>query len=113
MPEIDASAAGTGTGAIPAAGGVVVPSLAGTSPRRYRRRLANLRNVRTALADVVDALEAGTRDPSVARAIVYTLATMVAVFREEREARVATVIEERLARLEAAAGPVSTGRPAP
>lgn len=107
MAETTATATGTGASAPSAAGGV------GVSPRRYRRRLANLRNVRTALADVVDGLEGGRLDPGVARAMVYALATLTGVFREEREAHAQTVLEARIAALEAAAGPATGGRATP
>lgn len=86
--------AGTGPTPGTAVGG------AGTSPRRYRRRLRNLGNVRTALADVLDDLENERVEPLRARAMVYALATAISVFREEREAQAQGELAVMLARLE-------------
>jgi hypothetical protein len=68
------------------------------SPRHYRRRLANLANVRVGLADVVRDLEEGMRDPATCRVLVYaysSLANVIDAAREQIE------FEERLSRLEA------------
>lgn len=61
--------------------------------RAYRRRLGNLTNVRTALADVFRRLEADELQPSKARAMVYTLQVLAGVIQ-------GSDLEERIAALE-------------
>lgn len=63
------------------------------SPRKYRRRLANLANVRTALADVVRKLETSELEPRRANALVYALATLAGIIQ-------GTDLEQRIAALE-------------
>lgn len=55
--------------------------------RSYRRRLANLDNVRTALADVFRRLETGDLDAKVARAMVYALSTLAGIMQAQTEWR--------------------------
>ena len=48
-------------------------------PRRRRRRLANLTNVKAALADVVRLLEAEDLEPKRANALVYALSALAGI----------------------------------
>jgi hypothetical protein len=66
------------------------------SPRQRRRRLASLGNVRTGLADCIRALEDGTMEASKARALIYGYSVLAGIIQ-------GTELEERLAKLEAAA----------
>ena len=64
-------------------------------PVRRRRRLANLRQVRQALAAVVNGLEDGSLEAGKARALVYALSSLASVISDsDLEARVAA-LEER------------------
>lgn len=62
-------------------------------PRTYRRRLASLTNVRTALADVYRQLEGNELEPKKARTMVYALQVLAGIIQ-------GTDLEERLAVLE-------------
>ena len=62
-------------------------------PRIYRRRLANLRNVRCALADALRSLEAGTLEPSKARVMIYGYSVLAGIIQ-------GTDLEDRIAALE-------------
>jgi hypothetical protein len=62
-------------------------------PRAYRRRLANLRNVRCALADALRALEAGTLEPGKARVMIYGYSVLAGIIQ-------GTDLEDRIATLE-------------
>lgn len=66
------------------------------SPRQRRRRLASLGNVRTGLADCIRALEDGTMEAGKARALIYGYSVLAGIIQ-------GTELEERLAKLEAAA----------
>ena len=74
---------------------------AGTTPaqptlppqRIYRRRLANLRNVRCALADALRDLEAGTMEPGKARVLIYGYSVLAGIIQ-------GTDLEDRIAALE-------------
>ncbi len=66
------------------------------SPRQRRRRLVNLGNVRTGLADCLRALEDGTIEASKARALIYGYSVLAGIIQ-------GTELEERLAKLEATA----------
>lgn len=66
------------------------------SPRQRRRRLANLGNVKTGLADCLRALEDGTMEAGKARALIYGYSVLAGIIQ-------GTELEERLAKLEAAA----------
>ena len=76
---------------------------AGTAPaqptlppqRIYRRRLANLRNVRCALADALRNLEAGTMEPGKARVLIYGYSVLAGIIQ-------GTDLEDRIAALERA-----------
>lgn len=75
------------------------------SPRQRRRRLANLGNVKTGLADCIRALEDGTMEAGKARALIYGYSVLAGIIQ-------GTELEERLAKLEAAArqeGPLRAG----
>ncbi|ATB44839.1 hypothetical protein [Corallococcus macrosporus] len=74
------------------------------SPRQRRRRLVNLGNVRTGLADCLRALEDGTMEASKARALIYGYSVLAGVIQ-------GTELEERLAKLEAAARNEGSPRP--
>lgn len=65
------------------------------SPRQRRRRLANLGNVKTGLADCIRALEDGTMEAGKARALIYGYSVLAGIIQ-------GTELEERLAKLEAA-----------
>lgn len=67
------------------------------TPRAYRRRLANLTNVRTALADVVRRLEDGKVETGQARALIYGLSVLAGIIQ-------GTDLEARIAALEARKG---------
>jgi hypothetical protein len=64
--------------------------------RRYRRRLASAQNIKSALRDLYGQLEANVIDVRRARAMAHVLHVLVGVV-------VASDIEVRLTRLEAAA----------
>jgi hypothetical protein len=64
-------------------------------PRIYRRRLANLRNVRCALADALRDLEAGTTEPGKARVLIYGYSVLAGIIQ-------GTDLEGRIAALERA-----------
>ena len=64
-------------------------------PRIYRRRLANLRNVRCALADALRDLEAGTMEPGKARVMIYGYSVLAGIIQ-------GTDLEDRIAALERA-----------
>jgi hypothetical protein len=64
-------------------------------PRMYRRRLANLRNVRCALADALRDLEAGTMEPGKARVMIYGYSVLAGIIQ-------GTDLEDRIAALERA-----------
>ncbi|QDE91902.1 hypothetical protein BHS06_24555 [Myxococcus xanthus] len=66
------------------------------TPRQRRRRLVNLRNVRTGLADCLRALEDGTMEANKARALIYGYSVLAGIIQ-------GTELEVRLAKLEAAA----------
>ncbi len=68
------------------------------APRVYRRRLANLTNVRTALADVLRRLEAGEVETGQARALIYGLSVLAGIIQ-------GTDLEQRIAALEAKGKP--------
>jgi hypothetical protein len=75
------------------------------SPRQRRRRLANLGNVKTGLADCIRALEDGTIEAGKARALIYGYSVLAGIIQ-------GTELEERLSKLEAAAkheGPTRAG----
>jgi hypothetical protein len=61
----------------------------------YRRRLANLRNVRCALADALRDLEAGTMEPGKARVMIYGYSVLAGIIQ-------GTDLEDRIAALERA-----------
>jgi len=65
------------------------------SPRSRRRRLANLRNVRTALADALWGLETDLIEPSKARVLIYGYSVLAGIIQ-------GTDLEERIESLEAA-----------
>ena len=88
---------------------------AGSPPakRRYRRRLANLDNVRCGLADVIRELEEGERENGSARVLVYAYSALAGVINDARELG---AIAERLAALEAglvgrSGTPLASARP--
>lgn len=85
------SATASGEPASSAEGAPAPPG--GSAARAYRRRLGNLTNVRTALADVFRRLEADQLQPSKARAMVYTLQVLASAIQ-------GTELEERIAALE-------------
>lgn len=85
-----------GPGALPDAPGAG----GGAARRRYRRRMTSSRHVRAALADTLYRLETGAITPGVARAAVYTLAVLLAAFRDEREAGIVAALAARLDALE-------------
>ena len=64
-------------------------------PRIYRRRLANLRNVRCALADALRDLEAGTMEPGKARVMIYGYSVLAGIIQ-------GTDLDDRIATLERA-----------
>jgi len=64
-------------------------------PRLYRRRLANLRNFRCALADALRDLEAGTMEPGKARVLIYGYSVLAGIIQ-------GTDLEDRIAALERA-----------
>jgi hypothetical protein len=66
------------------------------SPRQRRRRLANLGNVKTGLADCIRALEDGSMEAGKARALIYGYSVLAGIIQ-------GTELEERLTKLEAAA----------
>ncbi|WNG28417.1 hypothetical protein F0U62_33740 [Cystobacter fuscus] len=68
------------------------------TPRSRRRRLASLGNVKTGLADCIRALEDGSMDAGKARALIYGYSVLAGIIQ-------GTELEERLAKLEAAASP--------
>jgi hypothetical protein len=70
--------------------------------RPYRRRLANLSNVRVALADVIRALESDQMEANKARALVYALSTLAGIIQ-------GTDVEDRLAKLESGAAHAARG----
>ena len=71
-----------------------IPVQATPPPQRiYRRRLANLRNVRCALADALRALEAGTMEPGKARVLIYGYSVLAGIIQ-------GTDLEDRIAALE-------------
>lgn len=73
-----------------------------SSPRRYRRRLANLLNVRTALADVIRQVDTGElADMKRARTLIYGLSVLAGVIQ-------GTDLEARLEALEAKGAPQVT-----
>lgn len=74
-------------------------SAATPAPRPYRRRLANLSNVRACLADVVRGIESGELADGRARVLTYALATLAGVMESEQAAG---ELDERLRVLEAA-----------
>ena len=88
LPDAAPSAQGGGTtaGTVPAQ-----PPL--PPPRLYRRRLANLRNVRCALADALRDLEAGTMEPGKARVLIYGYSVLAGIIQ-------GTDLEDRIAALE-------------
>jgi hypothetical protein len=63
------------------------------SPRTYRRRLSNLVNVKTGLADVFRKLESGALEPRRANAMTYTLVSLSNII-------TGSELEERLRELE-------------
>ena len=64
-------------------------------PRSRRRRLANLRNVRTALADALCGLEADRIEPAKARVLIYGYSVLAGIIQ-------GTDLESRIDSLEAA-----------
>jgi hypothetical protein len=64
-------------------------------PRSRRRRLANLRNVRTALADALWGLEADLIEPSKARVLIYGYSVLAGIIQ-------GTDLDQRIESLEAA-----------
>lgn len=67
------------------------------SPRSRRRRLANLRNVRTALADALWRLETDLMEPAKARVLIYGYSVLAGIIQ-------GIDLEQRIEWLEAAAG---------
>jgi len=79
-------------------GGVTTAGTAPAQPtlppqRIYRRRLANLRNVRCALADALRDLEAGTMEPGKVRVLIYGYSVLAGIIQ-------GTDLEDRIAVLE-------------
>ena len=79
-------------GGVPTAGTAPVQPTLPPQPV-YRRRLANLRNVRCALADALRALEAGTLEPAKARVMIYGYSVLAGIIQ-------GTDLEDRIATLE-------------
>lgn len=71
-------------------------------PRQYRRRLGNLGNVKTGLADVIRKLEAGDLNVKLSNALVYAYSVLAGVMETEKKLG---ELEERLAALEAEGAP--------
>lgn len=70
------------------------PTPSPPAPRAYRRRLSNLTNVRTALADVIRKVESDELEQKKARTLIYGLSVLAGIIQ-------GTDLEERLAALEA------------
>ena len=60
-------------------------------PRRRGRRLGNIENVKSALADVVRKLESGDLEPKRSNALVYALSTLASIMQGDLEERLAAV----------------------
>lgn len=73
-------------------------------PRKRRRRLVTMYNVKTALADTLRALENDTMEPMKARTLIYGYSVMAGLIQEHD-------MEERVKALEAKTG-VSAALPA-